>query len=152
VTPLERAIAGGELDAEIVRPGLPTPTVPAAAAALGVEERQILKSLLFQAPDGSVVLAVACGPSRIDTARLAQQAGVTKLKLASPAIVLERTGYPAGGTPPVMHTSEFPVYVDDDVMLLETAFAGGGGLDLMLRIAPAEIVRVTGAILADIAD
>jgi Cys-tRNA(Pro)/Cys-tRNA(Cys) deacylase len=152
MTPLERSIARGELAAELVYPGVPTPTVPDAAAALGVEEARILKSLLFQAPDGQVLLAIACGTARVNTARLAMVAGAERLKLAPPAVVFERTGYPPGGTPPVAHVTAFPVFIDDDVLALDEAFAGGGQVDAMLRIAPAEIARVTGATIADIAD
>ena len=44
-------IADGAIDAEIIAPGVPTPTVPDAARALGVMDRQIVKSLLFAAKD-----------------------------------------------------------------------------------------------------
>lgn len=151
-TSLELAIAAGTIDAELIEPGVPTPTVPDAAAALGVAEEQILKSLLFQSPDGRVVLAVACGPTRIDRAKLADAAGVERLKMAPADVVLERTGYPAGGTPPVGHIQALDVVIDSRVMALTFAFGGGGRIDALLRITPAEIQRVTGAKVADIVE
>jgi Cys-tRNA(Pro)/Cys-tRNA(Cys) deacylase len=150
LTLLESCIADGSLDAELVLPGVPTPTVTAAAEAVGVAESQILKSLLFISPDGRVVLAVACGPSRVDRERLATIHGSERLRLASPEVVLGRTGYPAGGTPPVCHTAPVDVIVDVDVMQLDVAYAGGGKVDALLRIAPAEIVRVSHATVAEI--
>jgi Cys-tRNA(Pro)/Cys-tRNA(Cys) deacylase len=149
-TPLERCIADGTVNAELVEPGVPTPTVSAAAAALGVAESHILKSLLFVAPDESVVLAVACGASRVDSDRLASVHGHRRLRLAPPEVVLSRTGYPAGGTPPVCHTTPIDVVVDSAVMEVETAFAGGGRINALLRIEPGEIVRVARAAVADI--
>ena len=62
---LEQQIASGEIDAELVEPGVPTPTVPDAANALGVEDRQIVKSLLFAAKSGEVVLAILSGASKV---------------------------------------------------------------------------------------
>lgn len=147
---LESLIVSGRVDAELVLPGVPTPTVPSAAEALGVSEAQILKSLLFVAPDGQVVLAVACGTTRVDRTALASVVGVERLKLAPPELVLERTGYQAGGTPPVGHVTAVDVVVDTRVMELSTGYGGGGKVDALLRITPAEIVRHTQAKIADI--
>jgi prolyl-tRNA editing enzyme YbaK/EbsC (Cys-tRNA(Pro) deacylase) len=148
---LERAIEAGEIDAEIVAPGVPTPTVPDAARALGVEERQIIKSLLFGNGDGEVVLAVLSGASRVDRRRLEVVTGLPGLRLADPATVLARTGYPAGGTPPVGHPAPLAVVIDEHVMSLPVAIGGGGRIEWLLRIRPAEIIRVTGATVARIA-
>src|SRR5688572_10347881 len=58
---LERLILDGSIAAEMIEPGVPTPTVPEAAIALGVDQRQIIKSLLFASKRGEVVLAVLSG-------------------------------------------------------------------------------------------
>ena len=80
-------IAENGIDAEVLIPGVPMPTVPAAAAAIGVNEASILKSLVFAAPDGQLVLAIAAGPARIDRKRLAEVAAHSKLKLADPTSI-----------------------------------------------------------------
>jgi Cys-tRNA(Pro) deacylase len=148
---LEQLIAAGEIDAELVEPGVPTPTVPDAASALGVEEQQIVKSLLFAAKSGEVVLAILSGASRVSRPLLQDITGLRGLNLADPAIVLQRTGYPAGGTPPVGHTSRLDVVIDSDVMELPVVYGGGGRIDALLKIRPAEIARVTRARVAPIA-
>ncbi len=149
---LERLIREGAINATIIEPGVPTPTVPDAARALGVEERQIIKSLLFQAKTGDVVLAVLAGASRVRRQRLRDVTGLRGLEMADPATVLERTGYPAGGTPPVGHVTTFPVVIDAGVLELPVVFGGGGRIDSLLRIGPREIVRVTQATVAQITD
>lgn len=149
---LERMIKDGSIDAEMIEPGVPTPTVPDAAKALGVEERQIIKSLLFTAKSGEVVLAILSGASRVSRQRLREASGLVGIELADPSIVLERTGYPAGGTPPVGHVSPLNVIVDTGMLDLPVVFGGGGRVDSLLRITPQEIVRVTNATLAPIAD
>ena len=138
------------LDAEIVSPGVPMPTVDAAAAALGVAPERIFKSILFAARDGRCAMAVACGMTRVDTQRLAALTGMSGLRLASPEVALRVTGYPAGGTPPVGHRERFPVIVDARVAAQEWGWAGGGRKELMVRIRSADIVRVTGARVADV--
>ncbi len=119
---------------------------------MGVEERQIIKSLLFATKAGEVVLAILSGGSRVSRQRLREATGMSGLDLASADLVLERTGYPAGGTPPVGHTTTLDVVVDAAVMEMPVVIGGGGRVDSLLRITPEEIVRVTGARVARIAD
>ena len=151
-TSLARSIDAGEIDAEIVAPGVPTPTVSDAAHALGVSEDQIVKSLLFADRDGHNVLAVVTGSARVNRVKLATSAGFGKVKLADPDVVLACTGYPAGGTPPVGHRERLRVIVDRGVMDHEVVFGGGGAHDLLLRITPAEIVRCAAAKVDDIVE
>ncbi len=151
-SPLERQIARGEIDARLIAPGVPTPTVSDAAAALGVEPARIIKSLLFTDGDDGVVLAILSGASRVDRARLAGFSGHQRLKMAPAELVLARTGYPAGGTPPVGHIEPLAVVLDARVAAMPVVFGGGGRVDTLLEIRPAEILRVTGAMVADIAE
>lgn len=143
-------IRGQGLSAEMVSPGVPMPTVDAAAAALGVAPERIFKSILFAARDGRCAMAIACGKTRVDPKRLAALTGMSGLRLASPEVALRVTGYPAGGTPPVGHRERFPVVVDERVAAQEWGWAGGGRKQLMVRIRSADIVRLTGAQVGDV--
>lgn len=136
--------------AELVRTGAEMHTVAAAAQALGTSETAIVKSLLFEAKDGRVVLVVVGGPSRVDMSKVAELAGFDGLRLARPHVVLEKTGYPVGGVPPVLHKEKFPVLVDRQVLEQEVVYGGGGKPELLLRIAPQDIVALTGAKVCDV--
>ncbi len=139
------------VDAQILRPGKSTATVAEAAAALGVPPAQIVKSLLFQGKDGRVVLVVTRGVSRVDRRKLSQATGLRQPQLAPPEVVIDLTGYPPGATPPVGHLTPLMVVVDYRVLQVPVVYGGGGESDVMLRISPEEIVRLTGAIVADVA-
>jgi Cys-tRNA(Pro)/Cys-tRNA(Cys) deacylase len=143
-------ILGQGLRAEIVAPGVHMPTVDAAAAAMGVAPEKIFKSILFQAKDGRCVMVVACGNSRVDLQRVQALTGMNELRLAKPDVVLEKTGYPAGGTPPVGHRETFPIIVDAAVAAQERGYAGGGRPDLLIKIRTADIIRLTGAAVHDV--
>jgi len=128
-----------------------TPTVPAAAQALGVESDQIIKTLLFlvQQPTENAptpIVVISHGERRVDKKLLARHFGVgnKKVKLASAEIVLTVLGYPAGGVPPVGHKTEVPIILDLSVLAAAARFGGtlygGGGDDqTMLRITLAEL-------------
>jgi prolyl-tRNA editing enzyme YbaK/EbsC (Cys-tRNA(Pro) deacylase) len=137
--------------ATLIEPGVPTPTVLDAARALGVEAAEIVKSVLFEAKDGTaVVLVIAPGDRRIDTAKVARLAHLERPRVASAARVLEVTGFPAGGVPPVGHLEGLRVIVDASLLEREGLIGGGGSERLLLRIAPSEVVRVTNALIDDV--
>lgn len=136
--------------ARLIAPGLPMPTVRAAAAAIGVDPLQIVKSVLFVASDGTGVLAVVAGERRIDAQALQTAAGSARLRLADAPTVLRMTGYPAGGVAPVFFVAPLRVVVDDDVLALHTVYAGGGTHDTLIELDPRSIVAVNGATSARI--
>ena len=138
------------VNASVVEPGVPTPTVLDAARALNVEPGQIIKSVAFEANTGEVVLVIAPGDRRVDAAKVAALARLEKVKMASPARVLETTGYAVGGVPPVGHPAGLPVILDASLLEREELVGGGGAGHLLLRIAPREVLRVTGGTVGDI--
>ncbi|PKO23557.1 MAG: EbsC protein [Chloroflexi bacterium HGW-Chloroflexi-1] len=123
-----------------------TPTVPAAAAALGVRPAQIIKTLLFLVHDAPV-LVIASGDTLVDRRVLADRFGVGKkqIKLADAETVSRLTGYPVGGVPPVCHLTPVPVLLDRAVLAWDVVYGGGGDDRTLLRITPGELARVTGA-------
>lgn len=132
--------------AELVRMAVETPTVPAAAAALGVEPGQIIKSLLFRVRD-TPVLVIASGDTPVDRRPIADRysAGKKQVKLADAETVLQFTGYPAGGVPPFGHPAPLPTLLDQAVLTWDIVYGGGGDDHTLLRIAPRELARVAAA-------
>src|SRR5438128_12409740 len=84
-----------------------THTAAEAAAAVGAELGQIVKSLVFVAPtaDGSAepVLCLVSGPNRVDLARLAAVIGAPDVRRATAAEARDLTGFVIGGIPPIGH-------------------------------------------------
>jgi prolyl-tRNA editing enzyme YbaK/EbsC (Cys-tRNA(Pro) deacylase) len=132
--------------AELVHMDVETPTVPAAAAALGVSPAQIIKSLLFLV-SGEPVLVIACGDTLIDRRVLTDRFGVGKkqIKLAGAEAVQHHLGYPVGGVPPFGYANAVPVLLDRSVLAWDVVYGGGGDDHTLLRIAPEELARATKA-------
>lgn len=129
----------------------PTPTVPDAARVLNVEEDQVIKSLVFDAPTGPL-LVIGAGTARIDQAKLARHLGVArrKLRFVRPDCALEISGYAVGSMPPFGHLRKLPTVLDSSVLRFEELYAGGGDTDAMLRVSLEELRTVTGAAVADL--
>jgi Cys-tRNA(Pro) deacylase len=143
---LQRYIQDNSIAAEILPMAEDTPTVPAAARALGVEVEQIIKSLVFLV-DGQPRLVIANGTGKVDERLVARHFGVgrKRVKMARPEQALEITGYLVGAMPPFGHRTRLATVVDPGVLDWPHIYGGGGQIDAMLRLTPHELVRATGA-------
>jgi Cys-tRNA(Pro) deacylase len=152
VNPLPAYLADRGVDAELVAPGADMPTVEKAAAALGVAPAAVVKSIVFQHKRDRTraCLAVVPGDRQAERRKVAAALGLSQLKLASPDVTLEATGYPVGGVAPVGHRTPLPVVVDRRVLDHAEVWGGGGDERHMLRIAPRLVVELTGATVADV--
>lgn len=136
---------------DILHLEVPTPTVAAAAQAVGTAPDQIVKSILFLV-DRHPVLAVTCGQMIVDQRVLAglYQVGRKKVKLATPEYVLQKSGYEVGALPPFGHRTPLPTWMDVRVLEQSEVFAGGGAENTLVRLKPDDILRATGAELIDL--
>jgi Cys-tRNA(Pro) deacylase len=149
---LREYVQAHQVDATLIHLPLPMPTVALAAVALGVDPGQIVKSIVFEGKKRSevVVLAIAPGDLRVDARKVAAASGRPALKLARPEVVLRASGYAVGGVPPIGHDTPLPVVIDRRVLDHAVVYGGGGDEHHMLRLCPADIVRLTAAVIADI--
>lgn len=121
-------------------------TAAEAAAAVGCEVGQIVKSLLFRAePSGRAVLVAASGSHRVDERAVAAVVG-ERIGRATPDFVREQTGFAIGGVPPVGHAQ--PVVVDEALLSYERIWAAAGHPHAVFALTPAELVRMTGGKVA----
>src|SRR4051794_23175667 len=127
-----------------------TRTAEDAARAIGVEVGQIVKSLVFLA-DGAPVVALVSGANQLDEKKLASAAGAASTKRATAEQVREATGFPVGGVPPLGHSSELAIFVDEDLLGFDEVWAAAGTPHLNFAIAPDDLVRVTGGRVGDLA-
>ena len=127
-----------------------TKTAADAAAAIGVEVGQIVKSLVFLV-DGAPVVALVAGDNRLDEKKLAVAHGGGKVARADADAVRAATGFPIGGVPPLGHTEPLPVYVDRDLQRFDEVWAAAGTWTDVFPVSPADLVRVTGGTVADLA-
>lgn len=131
--------------ARLVVPGAPTPTVPEAAAALGVRTEQVLKSLVFLVL-GEPHLVIAAGEDRVRYPALAAAWGVGRrqVRMATADEALAITGYEVGAMPPFGHRSALPTLLDAHRIVPGLrVFAGGGTRTALLEVQTDELLRVT---------
>jgi prolyl-tRNA editing enzyme YbaK/EbsC (Cys-tRNA(Pro) deacylase) len=145
------ANAARELDLAIEIRRFPdgTKTAADAAAAIGVDVGQIVKSLVF-AVDGEVVMALVSGSNRLDEAKLAAVAGGAMCARVDADMVREATGFPIGGVPPFGHATPLRVFVDPDLLTWSEVWAAAGTWNDVFGVDPERLVEATGGTVVDL--
>jgi Cys-tRNA(Pro) deacylase len=126
-----------------------TKTAADAAAAIGVDVGQIVKSLVFLV-DGDVVMALVSGQNQLDEGKLAHARGGSKASRADADAVRAATGYPIGGVPPFGLATDLPVFVDGDLLAFDEVWAAAGTWHDVFGIEPRSLVDATHGTVADL--
>lgn len=153
---VERVIAAGaELGVPVVPVTFPegTKTAADAAAAIGCDVGQIVKSLIFGIDtDGAaeIVLAYVSGANQLDEAKLATAAGGDACQRVNADAVRAATGFPIGGVPPFGHTTALRVFVDPDLLQYDEVWAAAGTWHDVFPLAPGDLVRASNGTVADL--
>jgi prolyl-tRNA editing enzyme YbaK/EbsC (Cys-tRNA(Pro) deacylase) len=121
-----------------------------AAQALGVEQGQIVKSVLFLA-DEQPVLVLMSGDMNVHNKKLKSLLRVRKVKIADPDTVVAVTGFAVGGVPPVAHLQPVPTFIDGSLSRFAEIYPAAGTANNMFRTTFEELAQLTKARMVDVA-
>jgi len=128
---------------------VPARTSQEAADALGVTVGQIAKSVIFKRrADDVAVLVVTSGDRRVDEQRVAAHTG--PLGRADASFVKASTGFSIGGVAPLAHATPTVTLIDRELFRFGEIWAAAGHPNGVFRLSPDELVRLTGAPVADV--
>jgi prolyl-tRNA editing enzyme YbaK/EbsC (Cys-tRNA(Pro) deacylase) len=167
VTAVRRRLDQAGIDSRIVLLDEGVHTAAAAAEALGVQVGQIANSLIFQigssdgddeprgvGPEGrgagEALLILTSGAHRVDTAKIAAELGVPKLKRATPDFVKRHTGQVIGGVAPIGHPAPVRTLLDRELRQYDVIWAAGGIPQAVFPISYAQLLQITGATEVDV--
>jgi Cys-tRNA(Pro)/Cys-tRNA(Cys) deacylase len=124
-----------------------------AAAKLGVEPERVFKTLVCHAEGVGLLLALVPANARLDLKALTKTLGLKKrVELADPGLAERTTGYVVGGISPLGGRKALPAWIDETVELFDTVFVSAGRRGLQVELAPANLLRLTGAKTAALAE
>jgi Cys-tRNA(Pro) deacylase len=133
-----------------------THTAEEAAAAVGVEVAQIVKSLVFVASgeDGGLepILCLVAGHNRVDLARLAAVTSERDVRRATAREANELTGFTIGGIPPIGHSRPVRVIMDPDLGRYQAVWASAGHPTAVFPVPPATLRTLANATVAPITE
>ncbi|MCU4654549.1 YbaK/EbsC family protein [Roseibacterium sp. SDUM158016] len=144
-----RVLEEAGIGAEIVEMPDSTRTAEEAAAAVGCALDQIAKSIIFRAEaHGTAVLFVTAGGNRVDAEKASALAG-EPLGKADAGLIRAQTGFVIGGVAPVGHLAPIRAWFDPRLLDFEVIWAAAGTPRHVFPIAPPELLRLSGAELAE---
>jgi prolyl-tRNA editing enzyme YbaK/EbsC (Cys-tRNA(Pro) deacylase) len=126
-------------------------TAMLAARALGCEVGAIANSLVFDSGRGPVLILTS-GAHRVDTAKVAANLGVPRLRRATAEFVREHTGHVIGGVSPLDHPHPVPTYIDRALKRYDEIWAAAGHPAAVFSTNYDELRTLTGAVELDVTD
>ncbi|TPG34506.1 aminoacyl-tRNA deacylase [Mycolicibacterium hodleri] len=114
-----------------------------------ISPEQVFKTLVIALSKGLAV-AVLPVPYKLSLKAAAAALGVSKAEMSDRAAAERSTGYVIGGISPLGQRKPLPTVVDDSALTWDRVLCSAGKRGLQVALAPADLVRLTNAVTADI--
>lgn len=134
-----------------VYPWSPGGGTRASATALGVDEHQVIKTLIFEDDRRGPLCILMHGDREVSTKNLARAIGAKTTAPCTPEVADRHSGYQVGGTSPFGLRRAMPIYIQRTIADLPRMFINGGARGFLVEIAPTEVIRVLTPTLVDVA-
>ncbi|HJZ48826.1 MAG TPA: Cys-tRNA(Pro) deacylase [Roseiflexaceae bacterium] len=122
-----------------------------AAAKLAMAPETVFKTLITRGDRSGPLLACIPAGTELDLRALGEASGNKRVEMVPLKEVLDLTGYMRGAVTPLATKKPYPVYIDETIQLWPVVGISGGMRGLEILLAPADLIRVADATLADIA-
>jgi Cys-tRNA(Pro) deacylase len=123
----------------------------AAAHALGLNEHEVVKTLVMTDEKGNPFLVLMHGDKQISTKALARELQVKAVDSCDPKEAQKHTGYMVGGISPFGTRKKMKVYVESSVLELPNVYINAGRRGVIASMAPDALIRVLGAVPVNVA-
>ena len=122
----------------------------AVSSALGVDPRRLFKTLIAVV-DGALTVGIVPVVTTLDLKALAAAVGGKRAAMADPAAAERSSGYVTGGISPFGQRTRLPTVLDDSALEWPTVYVSAGRRGLQVEVAPPDLVALTAATVARIA-
>jgi len=123
-------------------------SVEEAALAANAKREDFVKSVCMQDAAGNVLVCIVKGEDRASREAVAALLGIEMPRMMNAKEMLEKTGYPAGGTPSFGYNATF--LIDKRVMEKDFVLSGGGSENSLVKISPRELLKANNGKVAKI--
>ncbi|MCJ7595906.1 MAG: aminoacyl-tRNA deacylase [Desulfobacterales bacterium] len=110
-----------------------------AAKELGVDEHQVIKTLVMEDEEENPFLMLMHGDREVSTKTLARTRGVKTVSPCTPEIAHKHTGYMVGGISPFGTRKSLKVYAEASIFDLPRIYINAGKKGLLAEISPGEL-------------
>lgn len=113
------------------------------AATLGVPPEEVFKTLVLRGDRTGMLLVCIPGPAELDLKAVARASGNKTADMVPLKEVFPLTGYVRGGCSPLCTKKAAPVFIDENLFLLNRVFVSAGQRGLQLCLTPTDLISAT---------
>lgn len=123
----------------------------ASAQHLGVDEHQVIKTLIFEDETKKPLCILMHGDREVSAKNLARQTGRKSAGPCAPEVADRHSGYQVGGTSPFGLKRAMPIYYEKGIAELPRIYINGGARGFLVGIDPRELLRVLAPTAVEVA-
>lgn len=113
-----------------------------SAAALGVDEHIVIKTLIFERDNAAPFCILMHGDREVSTKALARHLGEKAVRPCKPEVADRHSGYQVGGTSPFGLRKAMQVFMEASIADMPRMFINGGARGFLVEMAPADAIMV----------
>jgi Cys-tRNA(Pro)/Cys-tRNA(Cys) deacylase len=122
------------------------------AKKIGQDVEQIFKTLVLRGDKTGVFVCVVPGDTEVDLKKAAKASGNKNCAMVQQKELLGLTGYIRGGCSPLGMKKPYPIYIHETCQLFDQIYISAGQRGLQLKLNPKELIRVSGAVVCNLAE
>lgn len=115
------------------------------AELTGAPVEQSYKTLVLQGKSRQYYVFVVPIAETIDLKAAARLAGEKSIEMIHVKDIKTITGYIRGGCSPLGMKKQYPVFLHESAFLYDDIYISGGQVGITLKLAPKDLIEVTGA-------
>lgn len=120
------------------------------AAILNEDPAKVFKTLVTQGKSNTYYVFVVPVKEELDLKKAAKAAGEKSIDMIKQKELLPLTGYVHGGCSPIGMKKQFKTFIHETAPSYEKIYVSAGRVGAQVELAPADLIKVTNATLADI--
>lgn len=120
------------------------------ASLLGEAPERVYKTIVLRGNKTGVIVCVVNALSEVDLKKAAAVSGNKSVAPLQQKELLPTTGYIRGGCTALGMKKKFPVYVSEEFTEFPSVYVSAGVRGMQIELAPADYLRATDGVAADI--
>jgi Cys-tRNA(Pro) deacylase len=122
-----------------------------SAAALGVDEHAVVKTLVMETEARKPLVVLMHGDREVSTKNLARAIGAKSVQPCDPQAAQKHTGYLVGGTSPLGTRTRLAVYAERTIFELPKIYINGGKRGFLVSLNPRDLRALLSVEEVDVA-
>jgi Cys-tRNA(Pro)/Cys-tRNA(Cys) deacylase len=120
------------------------------AEKIGREPQEVYKTLVAAGASKQIYVFVIPVAAELDLKKAAKATAEKKVEMIPAKDIQKWTGYTRGGCSPIGMKKEYPTFIDESCLFLDTIVVSAGKIGVQIVLAPNRLKELTNAEIIDV--